>query len=219
MDTSADFSDMRLTPRQAELLRAAAYFQASRCYSPTISELADELSISRSTAFEHLAELQRKGLLQTSPGKARSLKLTSSGQELLSRLDNAGGSVERSPDGIPLVGVVAAGEPIEAVENGQTLSLSSYFGISDDLFALEVRGDSMIDDDIRHGDYVICRRTPVAADGQLVVAIVDDCNATLKRFYKERSCVRLEPANEQYEPIYSGNCRIEGVVVGLMRRL
>lgn len=119
---------------------------------------------------------------------------------------------------MPLLGTVAAGEPIEAIENRESLSLSSYFAYGDRTFALEVKGDSMIDDGICDGDVVICRRSEVADNGQIVVAIVDDQNATLKRFYKEKSRARLQPANDDYAPIYSDNCRIEGVVVGLVRK-
>jgi repressor LexA len=114
---------------------------------------------------------------------------------------------------------VAAGLPIEAVEDIEFLSLSSYFGDSDCLFALEVKGDSMIGDGIRNGDFAICRRSAVADDGQLVIAIVDNEEATLKRFYKEKNCVRLQPANDDCEPTYSDNCRIDAVVVGLVRKL
>jgi len=120
---------------------------------------------------------------------------------------------------IPLVGVVAAGLPIEAVENKDNLSINSLFGSCDEVFALEVRGDSMAGENINQGDYVICKRASSASDGQLVVAIVDNENTTLKRFYKEPKCVRLQPANDQYQPIYSDNCRIEGVVIGLVRKL
>jgi repressor LexA len=120
--------------------------------------------------------------------------------------------------GIPLAGSVAAGVPVEAVENIELLSLASAFGSGDDIFALEVNGDSMIDEDIRRGDYVICRRSHVADDGQLVVAIVDDENATLKRFYKEKNRARLQPANDDYQPIYTDNCRIEAIVIGLVRK-
>jgi len=115
--------------------------------------------------------------------------------------------------------MVAAGMPVEAIENAESLSLSSCFGTGDDIFALEVKGDSMIGEDIQEGDYVICRRRSAAQDGQLVVAIVDEENATLKRFYKENTRARLQPANDNYEPIYSDNCRIEAVVIGLVRRL
>ncbi|MHC4460124.1 MAG: transcriptional repressor LexA [Planctomycetota bacterium] len=209
-----------LTPRQLQLLKAICLFQTSRCYSPTIGELASELGLSRSTVFEHIDELRKKGLLSSSPGRARSLKPTSKAQELLNRLSNhSSDSYPKPPNGIPLVGKVAAGLPIEAIENPELLSLSSHFAAGDDTFALEVTGDSMVDDDIRDGDFVICRRTPLANNGQLVIAIVDNENATLKRFHKEKTQVRLQPANADYDPIYSDNCRIEAVVVGLVRKL
>jgi len=208
-----------LTPRQLQLLKAIRTFVANRCYSPTIAELASELGISRSTAFEHIAELRKKGLLSAYPGKARSLTLTSKAHELLNCLaDHSLSPFPDQPPGIPLVGKVAAGSPIEAVEDTELLSLSSHFASSGDTFALEVTGDSMLDDDIRNGDYVICRRTSVAETGQLVIAIVDEKEATLKRFYKEKTCVRLQPANNDYAPIYSSDCRIEAVVVGLVRK-
>lgn len=210
----------QLTPRQLQLLKIISGFQRSRCCSPTIGELAAELGISRSTAFEHIAELRKKGLLSACPGRARSLKLTSKAQKLLNVItDNSPNVYRQPPTGIPLVGRVAAGSPIEAIENKDHLSLRSYFGSSDDTFALEVRGDSMVDNDIRDGDYVICRRTSIAETGQLVIAIVDEKEATLKRFYKEKTCVRLQPANNDYDPIYSDDCRIEAVVVGLVRKL
>jgi len=148
------------------------------------------------------------------------LKLTSKARELPG-LDgecniNPGRGLAR---GIPLAGRVAAGLPIEAVEDKEELSLGSCFGNTDEVFALEVRGDSMIDDDIRDGDYVICRRSSVAHDGEMVIALVDDEKATVKRFYKEKGRARLEAANSDYRPIYSDNCRIEAVVVGLVRKL
>jgi repressor LexA len=221
-------SSTQLTPRQLQLLKLVAGFQESRCYSPTLGEMASELNISRSTVFEHIAELRKKGLLCGSPNRARSLTLSLQAHELLSCPGRdalqcfAGRSVPFNPSdpaGIPLAGRVAAGAPLEAVENIESLSLASCFGDGDDLFALEVTGDSMINEDIREGDYVICRRSRVAENGQLVIAIVDDENATLKRFYKEADRARLQPANDDYQPIYSDNCRIEAVVIGLVRRL
>jgi repressor LexA len=210
----------QLTPRQLQLLKAIRVFQAGRCYSPTIAELASELTISRSTTFEHIAELRKKDLLSPSPATARSLKLTSKAQKLLNLLDNdISNPCSRPQAGIPLAGKVAAGVPIEAIENLESLSLNSCFGNSDDIFALEVKGDSMTGDGIVDGDFVICRKCSTADDGQLVIAIVDNDNATLKRFYKEKSAVRLQPANDNYDPIYSDNCRIEAVVVGLVRKL
>ncbi len=144
------------------------------------------------------------------------MTLTAKAHGLLDKPNRFEPSLDSS--GIPLVGTVAAGLPVEAVEDIEELSLSSHFGNIDSLFCLRVSGESMIEDDIQDGDCVICRRSTQAQNGQLVVAIVDNENATLKRFYKEKDRARLEPANENFDPIYSENCRIEGVVVGLMRK-
>ena len=210
----------RLTPRQLQLLKVICSFQTSQCYSPTIAELASELHISRSTVFEHITELRKKGLLSAYPGRARSLNPTSKAQKLLETLtDHSSSSCRESPTAIPLVGKVAAGLPIEAIEDKDFLSLASHFGTGDDLFALEVKGNSMADDDIRDGDFVICRRNCVANNGQLVIAILDENEATLKRFYRQKSNARLQPANDNFQPIYSDNCRIEAVVIGLLRKL
>ena len=208
----------RLTPRQLQILKVISKFRANQCYSPTIGELASELGISRSTVFEHIAELRKKDLLLPPQG-ARSLKPTSKAQKLLKGLGQQNSNYcPDLPAGIPLAGTVAAGIPIEAIEAKEHLSLNSCFPGGDNTFALEVTGNSMVDEDIRDGDYVICRRSSVADDGQLVVAVVDDENATLKRFYKERDQARLEPANDDYQPIYSNNCRIQALVVGLVRK-
>ena len=210
---------IQLTPRQLQLLKMIARFQENHCYSPTLAEMASKLNISRSTIFEHITEMRTKGLISGYPNKARSLKLSSKAFNLLNGFtDQSFSNYVDESEGIPLSGKIAAGVPLEAVENVESLSLKSYFGTGDDIFALEVKGDSMINEDIHEGDYVICRRSSVARDGQLVVAIVDEENATLKRFYKERNRVRLQPANDNYQPIYSDNCRIEAVVVGLVRK-
>jgi repressor LexA len=208
----------RLTPRQLQLLKVICSFQTSQCYSPTLAELASELHISRSTVFEHITELRKKGLLSAYPGRARSLNPTSKAQKLLETLTDHSSDSHHEPTGIPLVGKVAAGLPIEAIEDKDFLSLASHFGTGDDLFALEVTGDSMVDDDIRDGDFVICRHTPLANNGQLVIAILDENEATLKRFYRQKSHARLQPANDNFQPIYSDNCRIEAVVIGLLRK-
>lgn len=148
------------------------------------------------------------------------MELTLKAHKLLKTLP----SVQSKPltqqaEGFSLVGRVAAGLPIEAIENKESLSLEGCFGDGEDMFALEVKGDSMIGDGIYDGDYVICRKSSIADDGQMVVAIVDQENATVKRFYKEKNKVRLQPANDNYQPIYSENCRIEAVVIGLIRKL
>lgn len=129
------------------------------------------------------------------------------------------GAGQGAPGAIPLAGRVAAGQPIEALEDRQDFSLTELFGSMGDVFALEVTGRSMIDEGIDSGDYVICRKTSATERGTMVVAIVDDDTATLKRYYPEKRAVRLEPANDQFEPIYSSNCRIEAVVIGHVRRV
>jgi repressor LexA len=220
---SFESSDV-LTPRQIQVLRLVATFCDKQCYSPTIAELASAMSLSRSTAFEHLAELQRKGMISTCQGKARSLKLTSQGCELLEQAGAGRGDACVAPtdrDGavIPLMGQVAAGVPVEAVQNEENLSFGDCFGSRGELFALEVRGDSMIEEDIRPGDYAVCRRSATANNGDLVVARVEDGEATLKRFHRDGTGIRLQPANPNYQPIIPIDCHIEGVVVGLIRRL
>jgi len=124
-----------------------------------------------------------------------------------------------SEAGVPLLGTVVAGVPVEAIENPETMSMRELFGSMDDIFTLRVSGDSMVDEGISDGDYVVCRRSATAHDGQIVVAVVDDGEATLKKFYIEPGRARLEPANSAYDPIYSDNFRIEAIVLGLLRRL
>ena len=121
-------------------------------------------------------------------------------------------------DSIPLLGTIAAGAPIEAIENTEQISLQSEFG-SQDTFALKVQGDSMLGDGIFDGDHVVCKKTQTVQNGKIVAAIVDGDSATVKRFYKEAGRIRLEPSNPKYEPIYTQNCTIAGVVVGLMRKI
>lgn len=148
------------------------------------------------------------------------MKPTSPALKLLRHLSKQSQIPQNISDkSIPLLGKVAAGQPLEAIQDEQNLSLRECFGTTDNVFALEVAGDSMIEEDIRSGDYIICKRKETAYDGQLVVAIVDEENATLKRFYKEKSRARLEPANENYSPMYSSNCKIQAVAIGLVRKL
>ena len=209
----------QITPKQLQMLGLIRQFQKSQPYSATIQELAARLGVSRTTAFEHVAALKEKTLLRAVPGKARSLKLTVQARRLLDSCIEPDDCSEQIDDGLPLLGRVAAGTPIEAIQNTEHISLKSEFGSGDDIFVLQVAGDSMLDDNINDGDYVICKKTQTARNGQIVVAIVDEDNATVKRFYKTPDAVRLEPANKNYEPIYSNNCRIEGLVIGLMRKL
>ena len=214
----------QITPRQLAVLKAIAQFEKNSYYSATIAELAIQLNVSRTTAFEHIASLREKGLLDgAEKNKARSLKLSKKASRLLNQIDDdEQDTPAQSPaavdPAIPLMGNVAAGTPIDAIEDKQYLSLASVFGNGDDIFALQVRGDSMIDEGIDTGDYVICKKSTQANNGQMVVAIVDEDTATVKRFYAEPNRIRLEPANQNYEPIYTDNCRIEGIVLGSVKR-
>lgn len=209
----------QITPKQLQVLRQISSFQKNRCYSATIGELAQSLGISRPTAFEHIAALREKNLLAKSTGKARCLRLSASGAKLLKQADRCEPNDETNcGEGIYLRGHVSAGYGIDAIEEHQPFSLGEVFGNRGDLFALQVRGQSMTGAGINDGDYVICRHAETADNGQLVVALLDDGeNATLKRFFKDAKAVRLQPENDAFEPILSRNCRIRAVVVGLVR--
>ena len=213
-------SHIDITPRQLQILTVIATFRDRYCYLPTIAELAEQLNISRSTVFEHIAELRRKDLLCESPGKARSLKPTAKAQKLLKQtVQDFDRTQPQQTQGVALLGRVAAGRPVDAVENRETLSLPDCFGTGDNIFALEVSGDSMVEEGISDGDYVICKKTQTAANGQIVVALTGNENTTLKKFYKEKTRVRLQPANKDYEPIYTDDCQIQAVAIGLVKKL
>jgi len=172
-----------------------------------MQEIGDHLNLTKVTVFEHVAALERKGLLlRGAKHKARSLQVSDNFQ-----------FPDESPLRMPLVGQIAAGSPLEAIEDRQSLDLAELFGDSSDVFALQVTGDSMIDEQIRDGDFVICRRTSSARSGQTVVALLEDGEATLKKFYRDKNRYRLQPANENYEPIYADQVEIQGVVVGVVR--
>ena len=201
---------LKLTPRQHRILLMIRDAQLTRGYSPTFQEMADELGVSKVTVFEHVEALIKKGALRRDPNKARSLELT----------DKASLPNEERATRLPLVGTIAAGAPIEAVEDRESLDLEELFvhaSKTGDVFVLQVEGESMIDEQIRPGDYVICRRAETARNGQTVVALLDDGEATLKKFYKERGRIRLQPANERFEPIYPTSCQIQGIVIGVVR--
>jgi repressor LexA len=212
-----------LTPRQLQTLHRIAHHLNKNPYSATISELARELKIARTTAFEHIASLREKNLLKGDRRKARSLRLTQKAKALLEKYNNHAAEDDyqncTETGQMPLLGTVAAGQPIDAIENSESVSLQNCFGNAENVFALQVKGQSMIEEDIRDGDYIICKKAQSANNGQLAVVIVDDNTATLKKFYKEKNRARLQPANKEYQPIYTDNCRIEAVVIGLLRQL
>lgn len=205
--------NLNLTPKQLKILTRIRDYRLARGYSPTMQELANELGVSKVTVFEHVEALVRKGALIRQANKARSLALS---PEV--RLPD-----EDRPTRLPLVGSIAAGLPIEAVEDREHLDLEDLFAPrpgQQSLFVLRVRGDSMINDQIRDGDYVVCEQCNSARNGQTVVALIDNGEATLKRFYRERdSRIRLQPANEAFEPLWvePDRVQIQGIVVGVIR--
>ncbi len=203
---------MNLTPKQLHILTRIRDLRLARGYSPTLQELAEELGVTKVTVFEHVEALLKKGALRRDPHRARSLTLSPS-----LRLPD-----EQRNTKLPLVGTIAAGSPIEAVESRESLDLEALFtrpGAADGTFVLRVRGDSMIQDQIREGDYVVVQRTNTARNGQTVVALLDTGEATLKRFYREGQRIRLQPANPAFEPLWvePRQLQIQGVVVGLIR--
>lgn len=196
-----------LTPKQLRVLMFIRDFLHANGYAPTMQELADEFGISKVTAFEHVSNLQRKGYVRRLRHKARSLRLKS-GIEF----------PDERPTRLPLAGVIAAGQPIEAIEDQEVLDLEEAFVSPFGCFALRVRGDSMIGDQICDGDYVIVERRNTARDGEMVVALIDGEEATLKRLYRTSNGVRLEASNPAYEPIFATDVKIQGVVVGVLRQ-
>jgi len=197
----------RLTPRQLQVLTYIRDFQRKHGYSPTMQELGDTFDITKVTAFEHVEALIEKGLLHRSPYKARSLELTG----------NAAFPDER-PTRLPLAGRIAAGAPIEAVEEPEYVDIEEMFASRGERFVLRVTGDSMIEEQIRDGDYVLVEKHDTARDGETVVALLENGEATLKKYFRDGDRIRLQPANPKYEPIYADNVRIQGVVVGVLRK-
>ena len=195
-----------LTPRQLEILTCIRDTRRDFGYSPTLQEIGDELAISKITVFEHVETLIRKRLLTRQSNRARSLELTTS-----ARLP------DDRPTRLPMLGRIAAGHPIEAIETPDTIDLEEVFSSRYPVGILTVTGDSMIDDQIRDGDWVVYEQRRNPRNGDTVVALVDD-EATLKRFYKEKNRVRLQPANEAFEPIFVRDVDIQGVVIGVIRR-
>ncbi len=196
-----------LTPKQLRVLTFIRDYTHARGYAPTMQELADEFGVSKVTVFEHIAALQKKGSLRRSRHRARSLQLK----------PDIAFPDERSTR-LPLVGTIAAGRPIEAVEEREVLDLEELFVSPAETFVLKVRGDSMIDDNICDGDFVVCEKRSTARDGETVVALLESGEATLKRLYRDPDGIRLQPANPKYPPIKTHDLQVQGIVVGVVRR-
>ena len=203
---------MNLTPKQLRILQLIRDWRVRRGYSPTMQEMADEIGVSKVTVFEHVEALIKKGALVREPNKARSLSIA----EGIAVPDEA------RPLRFPLVGRIAAGNPIEKVADHDEIDLGDMLGAdagsANSTFALKVEGDSMRDEGILDGDYVLIERTQVAQNGDKVVALLPDGSTTLKSFFKEDDHIRLQPANPNYDPIRVKYCQIQGTVRGVVRR-
>jgi len=203
---------MNLTPKQLRILQLIRDWRVRRGYSPTMQELADEIGVSKVTVFEHVEALIRKGALIREPNKARSLSIA----EGIAVPD------ESRPLRFPLVGKIAAGNPIERVADQEEIDLVEVLGgtaaSAESTFALKVEGESMRDEGILDGDYVLVERTQVAQNGDRVVALLPDGSTTLKTFYKEDDHIRLQPANPAFDPIRVKFCQVQGIVKGVVRR-
>ncbi len=198
---------MAITRRQKEVLDFIRNF-VERCgYSPSFEEIAHGLDLSSlATVHKHISNLERKGLLQRAHNRSRSIDLVPERKK---------SAIQE----IPMLGRIAAGQPVEAIETRESLSLDEFVD-NKSVFALEVRGESMRDDHIMHGDYVLVEKAQTARQGEIVVALVDGSEATLKRYYLEGSVVRLQPANTEMEPIYVPAARvsIQGRVLAIVRK-
>ncbi|KPG71648.1 LexA family transcriptional regulator [Enterococcus sp. RIT-PI-f] len=200
----------RTENRQIEILKFIHTRVTEKGYPPTVREIGEAVQLSStSTVHGHLSRLEKKGLILRDPTKPRAIELTASGLE----------KIDVQPASIPMLGIVTAGEPILAVEEA-----SDFFPIPPDLanssgslFMLTIRGESMINAGILDGDQVIVRKQSSAQNGDIVIAMTDEDEATCKRFFKEKNYIRLQPENDYMDPIILNDVTILGQVVGLYR--
>lgn len=199
-----------LTKRQKQLLDFIGQFFAKNGYPPTHEEMAEALTVnSVATIHDHLLELVRKNFIKIYKGAVRGVKVLGQGR------DRERGQIE-----LPIVGLIAAGQPIEAIEDrSETLKIeSSLVSGHKRAFVLKVKGDSMIDEGILDGDYVVVEEQNSAENGDIVVALLEGGLATLKKFYREKNRIKLMPANARLSPIYVDHATIQGKVAGVIRR-
>jgi repressor LexA len=201
--------ELNLTKRQQEIFEFVKRYVGEHGYPPTVRDIGKAIGLtSSSTVHAHLANLERLGLLRRDPTKPRAIEVL-------------GGKAKRAlgPTGLPVVGAVAAGQPVLAEENiEEYVPVPGIAGGDQGEFVLRVKGDSMKDAGILEGDHVIVRRQDGAENGEIVVALVGE-EATVKRFFREKDHVRLQPENEAMEPIRSRDVQVLGRVVGVCRRV
>jgi repressor LexA len=209
---------MALTPRQKEVLDFLVDYTERNGYSPSFEEIASGLKLaSLATVHKHVTALEHKGYLKRRYNESRSIEVSPE-YKMAERARL--GHDRPAESSLPLLGRIAAGMPVESVQDSETLNLADFTN-STDTFALQVRGDSMIDDHICSGDYVLVERAPAPRDGEIVVALVDGLETTLKRIYREPDgFVRLQPANAAMAPIRvpGESVEIQGRVLAVLRR-
>jgi repressor LexA len=204
---------MKLSKRQQDILNFIKKEVQDKGYPPSVREIGEAVGLaSSSTVHGHLARLESKGLIRRDPTKPRAIEIRDMEDEMTPRI---------SAVNVPIIGKVTAGQPITAVEN-----VEDYFPLPDryvapdeQVFMLEVMGDSMIEAGILDGDYVIVRQQQSANNGDIVVAMTEDDEATVKRFFKEKDYIRLQPENSTLEPIIVRNVSILGKVIGVYRNI
>ena len=201
---------MALTKRQKEILDYLQGYLEENGYAPSFEEIAQRFSYSSlATVHEHLENLKQKGYIRKDYNASRSIELVPAGVHI--------SAVE-----LPLLGSVAAGQPIEAVVDQETIAVpEDFLGRGGRHYVLRVKGDSMIDEQIRDGDYIIVNSRQTAQNGEMVVALIEGDSATVKKFYRERDGrVRLQPANATMHPMFFGgsDVTVQGIVIGVIRR-
>jgi len=197
-----------LTQKQLSVLRYFRDYRQEKGLSPTLEEAAEHLGVSKVTVYEHLNQLIKKGAVRRDKAKARAVAILYD--------PDAEDAAAESPS-VPILGTIAAGRPIEVIEDPEQFRFSDLIPDSEGYYLLRVRGKSMIEDHIEDGDLVVVEHGKTAQNGEIVVAIVDGEEATLKRFYSEKNRVRLQPANSTMEPIFPSDVEIRGVVRGVVR--
>ncbi len=203
---------MALTRRQRQVYDFIANFVHAHGYSPSFEEIGDGLGLSSlATVHKHISNLEKKGLLRRDYNRSRSIDVLPPRGRMKQSM--------AAPLALPLLGRIAAGRPIEAVENPESISLHDFTG-SKDVFVLQVRGESMQDEAILDGDYVLVEKAQTARNGEIVVALVDGSDTTLKRFYKEGDRIRLQPSNTAMPPIIvpAAAVQLQGRVIGVLRK-
>jgi repressor LexA len=205
---------MAITRRQREMYDFISRFVSEHGYSPSYEEIGQGLKLnSLATVHKHISNLEKKGLLTRDYNRSRSIDLLPPKGKLKQSMNVNTGVV------LPLRGRIAAGQPIQAIESSETISLADFVR-SKEVFVLEVRGDSMQDEAILNGDYVLVENLKTAHNGDIVVAVIDKDDATLKRFYREGDNIRLQPSNAAMKPIVvpAGSVEIQGRVIGVLRK-